>query len=145
MKRPSDVSRDCGLPGPLRTWMLRRHGLDQDQAREARLGSPPPASREPELIGHPLGAQFLPVGVAPEAELARIREICGELGADAEMTFLVVTSLRRDRAPLDVILSAGSDVKDYVRHRLAIWEAILGADERPRPDRSRKLGSPRVE
>ncbi|MHB1559345.1 MAG: hypothetical protein ACYC61_17995 [Isosphaeraceae bacterium] len=141
------MSTDSGLQGPLRTWRLRRRGPDQDpdQAREARPISPRPASREPGRIDHPLEARILTVGGTPEADLARIREICGELGADAEMTFLVLASHRRDRAPLDIMLSEGSDLSDYVRHRLAIWEAILGTDEGPPPDRSPELGSSRVE
>ncbi len=138
----SEESPDSNLPGPLRAWRLRRRGDDQDHdhGRQALPVSPRSASRDPGRIGHPLEAGILIDSGPPEAELARIREICGELGADAEMTFLVLTSHCRDRIPLDVMLSEGSDLSDYVRHRLAIWEAILGTDEGPPPDRSAELG-----
>jgi hypothetical protein len=62
---------------------------------------------------------------ATEDELARIRGTCGELGADEEMTDLVLASHRHDRAGLDVLPGKDSDLRDDVRHELAIWEAVL--------------------
>jgi hypothetical protein len=62
---------------------------------------------------------------APGGELARIRTVCAELGADEEMTALVLASHRHDRTLLDVIVANGGDLRGYVRHKLAIWEAIL--------------------
>jgi hypothetical protein len=75
----SEASTDCNLPGPLRTWRLRRRGHDQDQDhdqdREARPISPRSASWEPGRIGGPPEAGIPTAGGPPEAELARIREI----------------------------------------------------------------------
>ena len=47
-----------------------------------------------------------------EVELARIRGTCGELGADEEMTALVLASHCHDRTLLDVMLSDGRDLRD---------------------------------
>jgi hypothetical protein len=134
-----DMSSDCGLQGPLRAWRLRR--LGPHRALDVRPVPPRPAPLERGRVGHPPGARILTIGGATEAELARIRGICGELGADAEMTVLVLASHRHDRGLLDVMLSEGGDLRDYVRRKLAIWEAILDTDEGPWPDRSPDRGS----
>jgi hypothetical protein len=59
-------------------------------------------------------------------EFRRIRQACHDLGADEEMTALVLESHRYDRTRLDIMVAAGSDLLGYVRHRLAVWETILG-------------------
>jgi hypothetical protein len=59
------------------------------------------------------------------AELGRIRQACEDLGADQEMTTLVLASHRRDRSLLDVMVADGGDLVGYVRHKIAVWEAIL--------------------
>ena len=56
------------------------------------------------------------------------------------MTDLVLASHRHDRTLIDVMLSDGSDLRDYVRHRLAIWDAIFNTLEEPSPDRSPDRG-----
>jgi hypothetical protein len=76
-------------------------------------------------VGRAAGIQIMTIGGATEDELARIRGACGKLGADEEMTDLVLASHRHDRGLLDVMLREGSNLRDYVRHKLAIWEAIF--------------------
>lgn len=61
-------------------------------------------------------------------ELRGIRQVCEELGADEEMTALVLASHRHDRSRLDVIVAAGGTLLDYVRFKLAIWETIFSSD-----------------
>jgi hypothetical protein len=75
------------------------------------------------------------IEIASDDEIAGIRGMCGELGCDEEMTDLVVASHRHDRAVLDVMLGEGGDLGDYVRHRLAIWEAIFRTPDGRSPDR----------
>ena len=58
-------------------------------------------------------------------EIRRIRQACKDLGADEEMTALVLASHRYDRSQWDVMVAAGGDLLEYVRHKLAIWEAIF--------------------
>jgi hypothetical protein len=41
------------------------------------------------------------------------------------MTAVVLASHRHDRSLLDVMVADGGDLLDYVRHKLAIWEAIF--------------------
>jgi hypothetical protein len=60
-----------------------------------------------------------------EDELERVRSTCEELGADQEMTELVLASHRHNPAPLAAVVSAGGGVRDYVEQKLAIWEAIF--------------------
>ncbi len=62
-------------------------------------------------------------------EFVRIRGACVDLGADEEMTELVLASHRHDRTLLDDMMANGDEVRDYVHHKLAIWEAILNEDE----------------
>jgi Protein of unknown function (DUF1571) len=69
-------------------------------------------------------------------EFERIRGACADLGADEEMTKLVLASHRHDRTPLDVMVANGDDLRDYVQYKLAIWEAIFNDDEEPLPSRS---------
>lgn len=64
---------------------------------------------------------------AAEEELAQIRQACEELGADEEMTGLVLGSHRYNRTLLDTMRADGGDLLGYVRHKLAIWEAIFTA------------------
>ena len=64
-------------------------------------------------------------------ELERVRRACVDLGADEEMTELVLASHRHDRTLLDVMVADGDDLRDYVRYKLAIWEAIFNEDEEP--------------
>lgn len=122
---------DRGSAGPLRVWM--RRGRRPHAAVDGRPGPPPvPLEREPE--GEAAGLSDLTAKGPPEDEPARIRGTCEELGADEEMTELVLASHRHDRAPLDAILSEGGDVGDYVRGKLAIQEAIFDTDAEPSPD-----------
>ncbi len=66
---------------------------------------------------------------AIKGELKRIRRACVELGADQEMTELVLASHRHDRALLDVMVANGDDLRDYVQYKLGIWEAIFNESE----------------
>ncbi len=62
-------------------------------------------------------------------ELERVRGTCVDLGADEEMTELVLASHRHDRTHLDVMVANGDDLRDYVQYKLAIWEAIFNEHE----------------
>jgi hypothetical protein len=65
-------------------------------------------------------------------ELERVRKACEDSGADEEMTGLVLASHRHDRTPLDVVVGAGGNIRDYVLQKLAVWEAIFSEqEERP--------------
>ena len=64
-------------------------------------------------------------------EFERVRRACVDLGADEEMTELVLASHRHDRTLLDVMVANGDDLRDYVQHKLAIWEAIFNEHEEP--------------
>ena len=68
---------------------------------------------------------------ATGGEFERVRRACVDLGADEEMTELVLASHCHDRTLLDVMTAAGDDLRDYVQHKLAIWEAIFNEDEEP--------------
>ncbi len=57
--------------------------------------------------------------------LERIRSACVGLGADEEMTELVLTSHCHDRTLLDVMVANGDDLRDYVQYKLAVWERIF--------------------
>jgi hypothetical protein len=61
-------------------------------------------------------------------ELERVRESCANLGADDEMTALVLASHRHDRSFLEVVLAEGGNLQDYVRLKLAIWDEIFGEE-----------------
>jgi hypothetical protein len=58
-------------------------------------------------------------------ELERIRGACSDLGADLEMTELVLASHSHDRTLLDAMLANGDSLRDYVQCKLAIWEGIF--------------------
>jgi hypothetical protein len=58
-------------------------------------------------------------------ELRRVRHACEDMGADDEMTALVLASHRHDRTLLDRFLADGGNLLDYVRYKLGIWEAIF--------------------
>jgi hypothetical protein len=58
-------------------------------------------------------------------EVRPIRRACQALGADQELTALVVASHLHDRSLLDVMVADGGDLLDYVRYKLRIWEAIF--------------------
>jgi hypothetical protein len=58
-------------------------------------------------------------------ELRLIRRACKALGADEELTALVVASHVHDRSVLDVMVASGGDLLGYVRYKLGIWEAIF--------------------
>jgi hypothetical protein len=62
---------------------------------------------------------------AAEEEFRRIHQACEDLGADEEMTALVLASYRNHRTVLDLRAADGGDLLAYVRHKLAIWEAIF--------------------
>jgi hypothetical protein len=64
-------------------------------------------------------------------ELERVRMACVDLGADEEMTGLVLASHRHDRTRLDVMVARGGDLRGYVQSKLAIWEAIFDEHEGP--------------
>ena len=68
-------------------------------------------------------------------ELERVRGTCVDLGADEEMTELVLASHRHDRTLLDVMVANGDDLRDYVQHKLAVWEAIFNEHEERRCSR----------
>ncbi len=72
---------------------------------------------------------------ATRDEFGRIRRACVDLGADQELTELVLASHRHDRTLLDVMVANGDDLRDYVQYKLAIWEAIFNENEE-RPVRS---------
>lgn len=78
-------------------------------------------------------------------ELERVRRACVELGADNEMTELVLASHCHDRTLLDVMMADGADLREYARYKLAIWEAILNEHEELLPDRSPSRGLLRAE
>jgi hypothetical protein len=62
-----------------------------------------------------------------DEELEQVRKTCEDLGADDEMTDLVLASHHRlNRALLEVMVARGGGMRDYVQHKLSIWEAILG-------------------
>ena len=69
-------------------------------------------------------------------ELERVRKACVDLGADEEMTELVLGSHRHDRALLDIVVANGDDLRDYVQYKLGVWEAIFNEDEELLPNRS---------
>jgi hypothetical protein len=141
-----NVPADRGSKGPLRIWRPRRRWTHQ--ALDGRPDQPPSGSvlLEREQVGRATGIQIMTIGGATEDELARIRGACGKLGADEEMTDLVLASHRHDRGLLDVMLREGSDLRDYVRHKLAIWEAIFNAhlseEEITNENRSTKTANP---
>jgi hypothetical protein len=54
-----------------------------------------------------------------------IRRARVHLGADLEMTELVLASHAHDRALLDLMLANGESLRDYVQSKLAIWEGIF--------------------
>jgi hypothetical protein len=58
-------------------------------------------------------------------ELAQIRRACVDLGADQEMTELVLASHLHDPSLLDVMVANGDDLRGYVQRKLATWEAIF--------------------
>ncbi len=62
---------------------------------------------------------------ARKDEFAQIRRTCVDLGADQEMTELVLASHLHDPTLLDVMVANGDDLRGYVQHKLAIWEAIF--------------------
>ncbi len=62
---------------------------------------------------------------ATAGEIRRIRKACEALECDEEMTALVLASHRHDRSLLDIMVADGGDLVGYVRHKIAIWEAIL--------------------
>ena len=66
---------------------------------------------------------------ATRDELERVRGACVELGVDEEMTELVLASHGRDRTLLDVMVANGDDLSDYVRYKVAMWEAIFNEPE----------------
>ena len=66
---------------------------------------------------------------AIKGELKRIRRACVELGADQEMTELVLASHRHDRTLLAVMVANGDDLRGFVQYKLAIWEAIFNETE----------------
>jgi hypothetical protein len=67
-------------------------------------------------------------GVARKEEAELVRSACEELGADEEMTALVLASHRHDPEALDVQVAAGGDLLGYVRSKVARWEAIFEED-----------------
>ena len=58
-------------------------------------------------------------------EIRQIRLACKALGADEEMTDLVVASHIHDRSALDVMVAEGDDLLGYVRYKLGVWKAIF--------------------
>ena len=74
---------------------------------------------------------------AREKEAKQVRSACEELGADEEMTALVLASHRRDPEALDALMAEGDTLLGYVRSKLALWEAILEEDDEKPPGRFR--------
>jgi hypothetical protein len=58
-------------------------------------------------------------------ELELIRRACVHLGADLEMTELVLASHAHDRALLDIMLANGDSLRDYVQCNLTVWGGIF--------------------
>jgi hypothetical protein len=65
---------------------------------------------------------------ARENEAELVRSACQELGADEEMTRLVLASHRHDPGALDALVAGGGDLLGYVRSKMARWEAIFEED-----------------
>ena len=86
------------------------------------------------------GIQAMITDGATGDESERLRKACVELGADEEMTDLVLASHRHDRTLLHVMVADSDDLREYVRCKLAIWEAILNEDEELLPNRSPSRG-----
>jgi hypothetical protein len=66
--------------------------------------------------------------MASEKKAELVRTACEELGADEEMTGLVLASHRHDPEALGTLLAEGGDLLDYVRSKVARWEAIFKED-----------------
>ena len=132
-----------GVMGSLTYWWTNRrrpvipvprslpHAIPVGQALNDRSGQRPSAPVERERVSHFSGLQAMTTDDATGGELERVRRACVDLGADEEMTELVLASHCHDRTLLDVMTAAGDDLRDYVRHKLAIWEAIFNEDEEP--------------
>jgi hypothetical protein len=73
---------------------------------------------------------------ATDDELERVRKTCVDLGADEEMTELVLASHRRDRTLLEVMVADGDDLRDYVQYKLGVWEAIFDEHAELLPNQS---------
>jgi hypothetical protein len=67
----------------------------------------------------------MPFDDEDQGELDRVRKACEDLGADEEMTDLLLASHRYDRTPLDVVVRDGGGLRDYVLQELAVWAAIF--------------------
>lgn len=65
---------------------------------------------------------------AREKETELVHSACEELGADEEMTGLVLASHRHDPEALDTLVAEGGDILGYVRSKMARWEAIFTED-----------------
>ncbi len=96
-------------------WTIRRHPIVPvpQSSPHASARSNQPAARQ--SAGASTGRD----------ESERIRRACVDLGADEEMTELVLASHCQDRTLLDAMVANGDDLRDYVQHKLAIWEAIF--------------------
>ena len=57
-----------------------------------------------------------------------IRSACEKMGADEEMTALVVASHRYNPEALDALMADGGDLLGYVRSKMARWKAIFEED-----------------
>ena len=65
---------------------------------------------------------------AREKEAELVRSACEALGADEEMTALVLASHRHAPEALDALVAGGGDLLGYVRSKVALWEAIFEED-----------------
>jgi hypothetical protein len=127
--------------GSLIYWWTNRRGttipvpraspraIPVDPALDDRAGQRPSLAVERASIGPFSGIEPMSTDDAMGDELERVRAACVDLGADEEMTALVLASHRHDRTLLDVMAVSGEGLRDYARHKLAIWEAILDEDD----------------
>ncbi len=116
------------------------HAIPVGQAFNDRPGQRPSVPLERARVSHFSGIQAMNTDDATEDELERVRRACVDLGADEEMTELVLASHRHDRTLLDVMVAAGDSLRDYARYKLALWEAIFNEDEELLPNRSPSRG-----
>jgi hypothetical protein len=65
---------------------------------------------------------------AREKQGELVRSVCEKLGADEEMTGLVLASHRHDPEALEALLAAGGDLVGYVRSKVTRWEKIFQED-----------------
>ncbi len=116
------------------------HAIPLGRALKAHPGQRSSLPLERARASHFSGIQAMDTDDAMGDELDEFRRACVELGADEEMTELVLASHCHDRTLLDSMTAAGNDLRDYARYKLAIWEAIFNEDEKLLPNRTPSRG-----